>query len=142
MESVDWCPICREEQREFEHHHVIWRCDKGSDHYLNLLKICKSCHALLTKGNMEDRTPRDMVAVMYQLSRYGCRFLTNAAIGSNPLIDRILAQVKDSTLKPKKIHESLKNLGQQEYEYQCLLIDDKERARENMKTLQTMKGIN
>ena len=62
---TEFCPVCQTEQAEFDKHHVVWRMNGGSDDPINKLRVCKSCHALLTFGNKKDRVPRD-IACFYR----------------------------------------------------------------------------
>lgn len=72
------CPICISKQNEFENHHVIWRCEGGTDDPCNILRICNSCHALITRGNEEERKPRDFASVYYNIAIWGLDFVLKA----------------------------------------------------------------
>lgn len=69
------CPICLREATKTERHHVVWRVDGGTDDPVNLLDICCTCHAIITKGNKEDRLPRSTACFYHQLGEYGLTFL-------------------------------------------------------------------
>lgn len=77
--SNAWCPMCLARKKEFETHHCVWRSDGGASSPLNLLRICRSCHALMSFGDAQDATPRDHAAFMHQLMHFGMRFLTDQA---------------------------------------------------------------
>lgn len=61
------CPICLKQKRDFEYHHCIWSMDGGSDDYFNMLRICNTCHAILTRGSVEDRVPKDQAVYYHQI---------------------------------------------------------------------------
>ena len=71
----DTCALCLERKQQFEIHHCIWKSDGGTRSPLNLLKVCKSCHALISFGDIEDVEPRDQAAFMQQLEHFGLRFV-------------------------------------------------------------------
>jgi hypothetical protein len=88
----------------------------GSDDPINLLKVCKTCHALITFGCIEDRTPRDMAAFMYQLGTFGLNFL----LASNFYQHRIGQKLIDGCpagMGAKDFDKHLRELGQQLYRY-------------------------
>lgn len=75
----DFCPICLKRKKQFEIHHCIWKSDGGTRSPLNLLKICKSCHVVMTFGDVEDMEIRDHAAFMHQLAHFGMRFVAEQA---------------------------------------------------------------
>lgn len=75
MSEAFLCPICLEQRTEFQRHHVIWSCEGGTDEAINLLDICKSCHALLTFGSSADSIPREYAAIGHQMLSFGIAFI-------------------------------------------------------------------
>lgn len=73
--SNDHCPICLERKKQFQIHHCIWESDGGTSSPLNLLKVCNSCHALMSFGDVEDVELRDQAAFMHQLAHFGMPFV-------------------------------------------------------------------
>ncbi|MHB0876581.1 MAG: HNH endonuclease signature motif containing protein [Anaerolineae bacterium] len=67
----DYCPLCLKQRDEFQVHHVVARNEGGLDRLQNLLRVCCSCHALITMGNWQERVPRDMAALYHQTMHYG-----------------------------------------------------------------------
>lgn len=67
------CPICLKQREEFDKHHVIWKTDGGSDHPVNILRICRTCHAILTFGESE-AWYYDKACVAHQQCCYGIEF--------------------------------------------------------------------
>jgi hypothetical protein len=53
----DYCPICLRKKTQFDIHHCIAAADGGLDETQNLLRICRSCHVLITGGDDEDACP-------------------------------------------------------------------------------------
>lgn len=73
--SNAYCPVCLGQKEEFEIHHCIAASDGGSDSPSNMLSICKSCHALITNGGVEERFPKHKAALNHQLMVFGMRTL-------------------------------------------------------------------
>lgn len=90
----DFCPICLERKQQFEIHHCIWKSDGGTRSPLNLLKVCKSCHALMSFGDIEDVEPRDHAAFMHQLAHFGMRFVAEQAPSGARQIERTFLEVR------------------------------------------------
>lgn len=70
----DICPICLEEKDYFEDHHCILASKGGSDDITNMLRICGSCHALITNGNLKECKPRYLASIFHQQMLYGIEF--------------------------------------------------------------------
>ena len=70
----NYCPICLNQKTEFEDHHCIPASEGGSDDVVNMLRICNSCHSLITRGCIEDIHPRYMTAIYHQIYLYGINF--------------------------------------------------------------------
>lgn len=79
----DYCPICLLEKRDFEVHHCLWSCDGGPDSPSNLLAICNSCHAVITRGSVEDRLPKNQAALHHQIMYFGVSLFQDAIAGGN-----------------------------------------------------------
>jgi hypothetical protein len=71
----DFCPICLKRKKQFEIHHCIWKSDGGTRSPLNLLKVCNTCHALMSFGDVDDVETRDQAAFMHQLTHFGMRLV-------------------------------------------------------------------
>lgn len=69
--SDDYCPICLQRKIEFEIHHCLWKTDGGPDTSSNLLRICNSCHAIITRGSIEERLPKNQAAFHHQVMQFG-----------------------------------------------------------------------
>lgn len=69
------CNICLNESSEFDIHHVVWRSQGGNNCNENKIKICRTCHAILTNGCSDDRAPRDLACIGYSLAKYGIDFV-------------------------------------------------------------------
>lgn len=82
------CPLCLEERREYDRHHVIWRCDGGTNDPVNLLDICKTCHAVLTYGNSDDARQRDLACLYYQWAQFGLAFAEKSGLCSETYAER------------------------------------------------------
>jgi len=76
--SNQYCPICLLQKKEFEVHHCIWARDGGPNTPSNLLAICNSCHAIVTRGSVEDRLPRDKAAFNHQVMCFGMALFHDA----------------------------------------------------------------
>jgi hypothetical protein len=70
----DYCPICLRKKAQFHIHHCIATSEGGLDEIQNLLRVCRSCHALITSGGVEDSVPRYMAAFYHQLAQFGVKF--------------------------------------------------------------------
>lgn len=90
----EFCPICLERKKQFEIHHCIWKSDGGINSSLNLLKVCETCHALMSFGEVEDIEPRDQAAFMHQLAHFGMRFVTEQAPSGTGIIERTFLGVR------------------------------------------------
>ena len=69
-----YCPICLNKTTEFEDHHCIPASEGGSDDTVNMLRICNSCHSLITNGCVEDRYVRHLTAIYHQMFLFGIDF--------------------------------------------------------------------
>lgn len=78
-----FCPLCLIQKREFEIHHCIAATHGGPDTPSNLLYICNSCHALITRGSIEDRVPKEKAALNHQLMHFGIRLFQDALARPN-----------------------------------------------------------
>jgi 5-methylcytosine-specific restriction endonuclease McrA len=38
------CQICGDKPIDIQVHHIVWRCQNGSDHPKNLMVVCEHCH--------------------------------------------------------------------------------------------------
>ena len=76
--SEDFCPICLTQKQQFHTHHCIESRDGGSNDSRNLLRICQSCHVVLTSGSFEDRLSRGRAAWWHQIAHFGIGFLPSA----------------------------------------------------------------
>jgi len=70
----NYCPICLNQKTEFEDHHCIPASEGGSDDVVNMLRICNSCHSLITNGCLEDRYIRHLTAIYHQMFLFGIDF--------------------------------------------------------------------
>jgi hypothetical protein len=119
--SKKLCPVCLKEKTQFEAHHVVWRAEGGSGDPVNLLDICKSDHALITRGDDEDRIPRDLACFAHQMGKYGLTFL----LKSNALFDKESAfgqpfVEKYGTESAEEVDRLLKHIGKEMYyKYLC-----------------------
>jgi hypothetical protein len=76
--SGDYCPICLERKIDFEIHHCIWASDGGPNTPSNLLRICNSCHAVITRGSKEERIPKNQAAFYHQVMYFGFNLFRHA----------------------------------------------------------------
>jgi hypothetical protein len=83
-----YCPICLNQKREFDEHHCIWSSDGGTDEYFNMLRVCRTCHAVLTWGSVEDRVPKDLAAFYHQVLYFGLEFFPRNNFRKSRHIDR------------------------------------------------------
>lgn len=72
--SDNFCPLCLEQKQNFENHHCIWSCEGGTDEQKNLLRLCCSCHAILTSGCIDESLPKDSAAYFHQIMVFGIDF--------------------------------------------------------------------
>jgi hypothetical protein len=114
------CPVCLREREEFEKHHVLPRSKGGSNHPQNILPICSTCHAIITRGCTEDMAPRYIACFAHQLKNYGLSFvLTSNLLNSNTsfwvkeYVERMLP-IEEVTAT--NLDKSLRNMGHLEYE--------------------------
>lgn len=68
------CPLCLDERSEFDRHHVIWRSEGGTDDPVNILPICRTCHAIASFGNSEDAGRLNAACADYMLALHGLGF--------------------------------------------------------------------
>lgn len=122
------CPLCLKRRREIEKHHVIWRSDGGSNDPVNLLPICKTCHAIINNGSIEDLRPRVLACFYYQLAEHGLSFIQKSnALKSKKIpwpkeIERQYANLVDTD--PEKLDQVLKGVGWFMYDrYQQQIMD-------------------
>lgn len=112
------CPICNKKRNpgEFERHHVIWRKDGGSNDPVNLLDICKTCHAIITRGCIEDRIPRETACFSLMLSRFGLTFLlkSNIIFSDHPLWGKAFVE-KLANESAEEVDSSLLQKGREMY---------------------------
>lgn len=73
--SEDFCPICLTQKQQFHIHHCIESENGGPNDARNLLRICQSCHVVLTSGGTEDRLSRGRAALWHQMAHFGVYFL-------------------------------------------------------------------
>lgn len=114
------CPICLESSDQFENHHVIWKSDGGSDDSVNLLQICKSCHALLTFGGKKDSKPREYACIYYQLALYGVNFLLKATLWTKEernWVGRYLKEIfkRGDDLSAMEVDKTLREIASERY---------------------------
>lgn len=96
--SGDHCPICLERKIEFEIHHCIWSSDGGPNTPSNLLRICNSCHAIVTRGSKEERIPKNQAALHHQVMHFGLDLFRHALeIGSKGAAAVFVAQYPRTT---------------------------------------------
>lgn len=81
--SNNYCPICLLQKREFEVHHCIAATHGGPDTPSNLLSICRSCHAIIERGSIEDRFPKSGAALSHQLMYFGVKLYQDACAYPN-----------------------------------------------------------
>src|SRR3972149_4693578 len=71
----DWpyavCKICHQVREDFDGHHVVPRGYGGKNSYLNVLRICKTCHSIISFGNNDDAYVRQMACIALQQARFG-----------------------------------------------------------------------
>lgn len=77
-EYGDACPMCRRQDvsaTDFNIHHVIPIVEGGTSPPWNLIKICRTCHAVLEFGSTEDAVEKRIKAHQIQAGRYGLLYL-------------------------------------------------------------------
>lgn len=67
----NYCPICLRQKSYFENHHCVGRAQNGPDGYKNVLRICATCHAIITRGCLEERWPMSNAALFHQIMCFG-----------------------------------------------------------------------
>ena len=70
----NYCPVCLNQRTSFEGHHCISSSEGGSDDVVNMLRICNTCHSLITNGCIEDKQSRYLTAIYHQICLYGIEF--------------------------------------------------------------------
>ena len=96
--SGDYCPICLQRKMEFEIHHCIWSSDGGPSTPSNLLRICNSCHAVITRGSKEERIPKNQAAFHHQVMHFGLDLFHHAlATGEKSTATIFVAQYPRTT---------------------------------------------
>lgn len=112
--SKDICPVCISEQDEFENHHVIWRYQGGTDDPVNILRVCNSCHGLITRGNKKDRIPRDMMCVAYKLAEHGLEFIRKSGASGDSPLGALLLEISNG-VSEEDADRLLKHCGMEMY---------------------------
>lgn len=102
----NYCPLCLRKRREFEVHHCIAAADGGPDTASNLLAICNTCHATITRGSVEDRFPLATAALQHQLMYFGLQLIDEACTRPGRRARRRF----EDTL-PHELRESLEELA-------------------------------
>lgn len=69
-----YCPLCLKQKKDFEIHHCIWSIGGGTSDYFNLLKICKSCHVIITHGSKDDKFLLNDAVFYHQQYYFGINF--------------------------------------------------------------------
>lgn len=125
----DYCPICLCKRREFEVHHCIWSCDGGTYDASNLLHICNSCHAVITRGSIEDRFPKNKAALNHQLMYFGLEFFPRnnptkgrhthlSFLEKNPFFkEELLGCDRLAETEKEHIDREIKRMARIEYQY-------------------------
>lgn len=73
--SNNYCPVCLNQKKNYENHHCIPSKDGGFDEYYNILRVCSTCHAIITRGSVEDCIPMFFSAVYHQIMYFGMKFI-------------------------------------------------------------------
>lgn len=127
--SENYCPICLLQKKDFEVHHCIWSRDGGPDTPSNLLAICNSCHAVITRGSIEDRFPKNQAALHHQIMYFGVSLFQDAQISKNargatpfteqhPSIAKLLESfAKETTEQRNAADQRLKTESRIRYQY-------------------------
>lgn len=74
------CPLCLEPATHWHKHHTVWRAEGGTDHEVNLLPICATCHAIINTGDIKDSGPRNFGASAFMLGQHGLKYLTESGL--------------------------------------------------------------
>ncbi len=77
-EYGDTCPMCNRQglpSDDFNIHHVVPVVHGGTSPPWNLIRICRSCHAVLEFGSSEDAIEMRTKAHMIQAGRYGLLYV-------------------------------------------------------------------
>lgn len=98
--SDNYCPICLLQKKDFEVHHCIWSRDGGPDTPSNLLAICNSCHAVITRGSVEDRFPKNQAALYHQIMYFGVNLFQDATTGRNTYGAALFAKQHPPLVEP------------------------------------------
>lgn len=69
--TTHYCPVCLRQKSYFENHHCVARSNSGQDGYKNVLRICASCHAIITRGCLEERWQMENAALFHQVMYFG-----------------------------------------------------------------------
>lgn len=110
------CPICKRDRKsnEFEVHHVVGRAAGGSNDPVNLLSICNTCHAIVTRGCDEDANPRLLACFFHQLAWYGLNFLLKSGLkDSHPVWGKYIRG--DVEIGASELDDGLKEAGWAKY---------------------------
>ncbi len=67
----NYCPVCLQKKSYFENHHCVERSEGGPDGHKNVLRICGTCHAIITRGCLEERWPMSNTALFHQVMYFG-----------------------------------------------------------------------
>lgn len=119
--SKQLCPICLKEKTQFEGHHVVWRADGGSDDPTNILDVCKTDHALITRGDDEDRIPRDLACFAHQMGIHGLTFLlkSNVIFSKHSAFGSSFVEAHSGE-SAEELDRTLKHIGKEMYyKYLC-----------------------
>lgn len=73
--TENYCPICLKQRIHFDKHHCIWASEGGTDSFTNLLKICRTCHAVITGGCVDEMAPKNLAAFHHQIIYFGFNFI-------------------------------------------------------------------
>lgn len=124
-----YCPICLKQKREFDEHHCIWSSDGGTDEHFNMLRVCRTCHAVLTWGSVEDRVPKNLSAFYHQVLYFGLEFFPRDNLRKSRHIDRNFLELHPAWKEKirdydrmradeqDKIDDAVKELAQLKYQY-------------------------
>lgn len=125
----DCCPLCLKKKQNFEYHHCIWSSEGGTSDASNLLRICMSCHAVLTRGSDEDRIPKDLAAFCHQMMYFGLDFIPRTRphkgkhknvsfLEEHPWWREPLEQYDAASAdRKRKINQLWKDLSRLQYQY-------------------------
>lgn len=113
------CPICLKYREAFEEHHVIWKNDHdgGSNDFINLLDICKTCHAILTFGEWESAW-YDRACVAHQMASYGLNFELRCRkdISKSDFLKKFIEAIRlDFKIDCRKADEYIRKIGIAQY---------------------------